>query len=220
MRPAEGATARGRRARLRAEFVLLYLVAPVAMAVALPPSALFPALFVLTALGIALLHATPGFAWRRLWQGGIVPAEAAALAAVTGAVSWAVMQATAPGQMFLLWRMRPELLAAVIVLYPFLSALPQEVVFRALYFGRYGAILPGGRIALMLNAAVFALAHLMFWNWIVLVMSFAGGLVFAHAWTVRRSFPQAVLLHAVAGWVLFTFGMGMFFYSGNIVRPF
>jgi uncharacterized protein len=60
----------------------------------------------------------------------------------------------------------------------------------------------------------------MFWNWIVLAMTFCGGLAFSWAYEARRSFPLAVLLHAIAGWVLFTVGLGVYFYSGNVVRPF
>ncbi len=105
-------------------------------------------------------------------------------------------------------------------LYPLLSALPQEVIFRPLFFRRYGPILPAGAGAIVLNAAVFALAHLMFWNWIVLAMTFVGGLVFAWAYAARHSFPLAVLLHVVAGWILFTVGMDVYFFAGNAVRPF
>ncbi|MFD2440089.1 hypothetical protein ACFSS8_08385 [Paracoccus kondratievae] len=47
----------------------------------------------------------------------------------------------------------------------------------------------------------------------------SGGWVFAYAY-VRRGFPAAWVLHAVAGNVLFAVGMGVYFYSGNVVRPF
>jgi membrane protease YdiL (CAAX protease family) len=181
---------------------------------------MFPVLFAATAVGVALLLRTPGFRARALRDGlaEVTALRLAAMAAATLAVSVAVLAATAPGALFGLARDRPGLLAAVLILYPVLSALPQELVFRPLYFLRYGAILPR-RGALWLNAAVFSFAHLMYWSVTVTVLTFAGGLVFAWAYRVRGSFPLAVALHAVAGCTLFAAGMGMFFYSGNVQRP-
>ena len=59
----------------------------------------------------------------------------------------------------------------------------------------------------------------MYWNLIVLAFTFVGGLVFATAY-LARGFPWVWVLHAFAGNALFTVGMGVFFYSGNAVRPF
>jgi membrane protease YdiL (CAAX protease family) len=219
-RRAMHAAATGGKAWRAAEFAAIFVVAPVVMAVALPPSAMFPALFALTAVGLVLLAATPGFSWRELVRGRIRWGEVAAFALVTAAAAWAVVTLTAPEAAFFLVRHNPGLLLLILVLYPLLSALPQELVFRPLFFRRYGALLPAGPAALWLNAAAFAWAHLLFWNWIVAAMTFAGGFVFAHAYRVRGSFPQAVVMHAVAGNILFAFGLGIFFYTGNIARPF
>lgn len=210
------------RARLAAEFALLFLAAPVAMAVLLPPSAMFPALFGVTAVGLVLLHLTPGFRWNDLTRGWsrISWRLVLVFAAVTAAAGYAVMALTAPGSIFGLARSNPRLLAMIALLYPVLSALPQEIVFRPLFFRRYGPILPPLRPAIVLNAAIFSLAHLMYWNWIVAAMTFAGGLVFAWAYEGRRNFPEAVVLHAVAGVTAFSLGLGVYFYSGNVVRPF
>lgn len=51
------------------EFAALYVGVPLALALAMPPSALLPMLFAVTALGAALLAPTPGFAWRELTRG-------------------------------------------------------------------------------------------------------------------------------------------------------
>ncbi|MEI4471657.1 CPBP family intramembrane glutamic endopeptidase [Frigidibacter sp. MR17.24] len=210
------------RPLLWAEFLGLYLAIPLVIAVWLPPGRMFAALFAMTALGLVLLWRTPGFSWRRLategW-GGVRAAPVLALVAATLAVSVAVLWATG-GALFALPRARPGLWVAILVLYPLLSALPQELIFRPLFFRRYGRLIPGERAAILANAAVFAVAHLMYWSWIVAAMTFAGGLVFAWAYEVRRSLPLAVVLHAAAGGALFTAGMGAYFYSGSVVRPF
>ena len=68
----------------------------------------------------------------------------------------------------------------------------------------------------MASAGVFALAHLMFWNWVAPALSLAGGLIFAAGYLGRGGFALAVALHAVCGWVIFTSGLGGFFYHGAV----
>lgn len=205
-----------------AEFAAFYLALPVAVAVLLPADAMFSVLLAATLAGAVLLHLTPGFRWGELARGwGRIDWRiVAGFSALTAAVAVAIVLLVQPGALFFLPRRMPELALAIVLLYPLLSALPQEVVFRPLLFRRYGALFPDPRAALVLNAAVFALAHLMFWSWIVAAMTFAGGLVFAWAYERRGSFALAVVLHAVAGNILFLVGLGMFFYTGNVARPF
>lgn len=211
------------RRRLSVEFAALYVIAPVGLAVFLPPSAMFPALFAVTALGLLLLHLTPGFHWRELFRGAaqIGWGPVAAVAIATAAVGYAVVQTTTPGSFLALPRRNPQLMLMIATLYPFLSALPQEIVFRPLFFRRYGSLLPEGRGGqIVLNAAVFSFAHLMYWSWIVAALTFAGGIAFAWSYRVRGNFPEAVVSHSVAGVILFALGLGVFFYSGNVERPF
>ena len=206
-------------ARLWAEWGVLYLALPLVIAVVLPPGSMFPALFAGTALGLWLLHRTAGFRWRDLSRGRIDPAVVAVFVAVTIIVALSVAMATS-GDPLRFATANPGFLVLILVFYPILSALPQELMFRALWFRRYAGILPGGWPGIVLNAAVFSLAHLMYWSGIVAAMTFAGGLAFAWAYQRRGSFAMAVLMHALAGQIVFALGLGMFFYAGNVMRPF
>ena len=205
--------------RLRVEWAVLFLALPLAIAVVLPPGSMFPALFAGTALGIWLLHRTDGFHWRDLLQGRVDPAPVAVFAAATLAVALTVVLTTT-GDPLRFAMARPGFLLLVLIFYPVLSALPQELVFRVLWYRRYAGILPGGWPGIVLNAAVFSLAHLMYRSGIVAAMTFAGGLAFAWAYQRRGSFAMAVLMHALAGQIVFALGLGMFFYAGNAMRPF
>lgn len=210
-------------ARLRVEFSLLYVAAPLAMALLLPPRMMFPMLFAVTLVGLLLLNLTPGFRWRDLAQGRerIVPSLVWGIGALVIAFGTLLLWLTQPEALFQIARERPWLLAMIMVLYPVLSALPQEIVYRALFFRRYKSILPAApRLQLLLNAGIFSLGHLMYWSALVLAMTFLGGLAFAWAYERRRCFPMAVILHAVAGNAIFLVGLGLYFYSGNVVRPF
>ncbi|WP_336390888.1 type II CAAX prenyl endopeptidase Rce1 family protein [Paracoccus aestuarii] len=206
---------------MRFEFAALYIGAPLVIALFLPGDALFTALAVFSLAGMGLLWLTGGFRWRILVRGWrrMPWREVAGIALATALASWVILTLTRPEALFVIIRNRPEFLLVIWAFYPILSALPQELIFRPLFFHRYGAILPQGRAALALNAAVFSFAHLMFWSWIVVIMTFIGGWFFARAY-LRHGFPAAFVLHAVAGNILFAMGMGLYFYTGNVVRPF
>lgn len=205
---------------LWAEFAALYIGAPLAMALFLPPGMLFPALALFTIAGLLLLWRTGGFDWRSLIRGRRMPwREIAGIALAVLVAGWVILSLSRPEALFAITRARPEFLLVIWILYPILSALPQELIFRPLFFHRYAALLPQGRAAIALNAAVFSFAHLMYWSWVVAVMTFIGGWFFARAYR-RHGFPAAWALHAVAGNMLFLVGMGYYFYSGNVVRPF
>jgi len=206
-----------RAARLWVEFLVFYLGVPLVLALRLPPQAVWYVLGGTTLVGIALLHRTPGFAWSELLRGlrridgRMVGAMALGTALVAGVLVWWLV----PGQALYLPRHAPRLWLTIMLLYPILSALPQELLFRPLFFRRYGGLMPGQKAAIVANSALFALAHLMFWNWPAVIMTFLGGLIFSEAY-LRRGFPLAVLLHAVAGAIVFTSGLGTFFYHGAV----
>ncbi len=211
-----------RKIRLLAEMVTLYIGVPLVLALALPASTMFTILLGVTVLGLALLHLTPGFHWHDLlhgWHRIEWPIVLGIGVVTLAAGSWLVFLTNREAWFGLLLH-RPGMMITILLLYPLLSALPQELVFRPLFFRRYAEILPATPHAILLNAALFSFAHLLYWSWIVAAMTFVGGIAFAWAYEVRRNFPMAVALHAVSGSIVFIVGLGMFFYSGNIVRPF
>jgi membrane protease YdiL (CAAX protease family) len=208
------------RLLLAVEFAALYLGLPLALALLMPTDWLWPVFFGATALALALLAATPGFAWAELARGWrrLDWRPVVGMAAVTAAVAGALVWALVPGQAFGLPRRDPALWLAIMALYPLLSAAPQEVLFRVLFFRRYGALFPSRRAGVAASAFVFAFAHLVFWNWVSLALTFGGGAIFARAYLGRGGFALAVALHAVAGAIVFTSGLGSFFYHGAVGR--
>jgi hypothetical protein len=218
----EGQIKTATRAQLWTELIGLYVVTPVIVAVFLPTSWMFPVLFLVMFLGLWLLYLTPGFKYSELLRGISVInwPLIAAFTVVTSLICYSVISYFEPQASFGLVRHNLPLLFMIMILYPILSALPQEIVFRPLFFRRYDAILPATGLAILLNSALFSLAHLMYWNGIVAVMTFMGGLVFARSYAMGRNFPQTVLLHAIGGNLIFVFGLGIYFYSGNATRPF
>ncbi|MSU88277.1 CPBP family intramembrane metalloprotease [Rhodobacteraceae bacterium 2CG4] len=210
--------ARRRRLRLVIEFSALFVGVPLTLAFLLPPTAMFTVLGVMTGVGILLLHRTPGFDWAELLRGPVPWPVLLAALALTAAVGVAGTLALFPHMLFFLPKQQPSLWLMILVLYPLLSALPQELLFRPLFFRRYGQLFPSVRIAVWANALLFSVAHLMYADPLVMGITFAGGWLFGWLYAVRGSFGAALLLHAVAGQILFTTGLGILFYSGAVGR--
>ena len=209
------------RRLLWAEFAALSVGAPLAIALFMPGRLLFPALAVFSIAGMVLLWRTGGFDWHSLVRGWRrVPVwQVLAFGLLVGLIGWAIIQITRPDYARPLTAERLRFLGVIWLLYPILSALPQELIFRPLFFHRFGSLFPDPQRAVLVNALVFSFAHLMYWSIVVAVLTFVGGWIFARAY-LRRGFPSAWILHGIAGNMLFTVGMGAYFWSGAVVRPF
>ncbi len=111
-------------------------------------------------------------------------------------------------------RERPGLWALVMVFYPFLSALPQEFLYRRFFFWRYAPLVGEGVGRLLVNALLFGWLHVMYENWPAFILSTLGGLVFAATYAHTRNLALVWIEHALYGQLLFTIGLGRFFYEG------
>lgn len=217
-RAAVGIGADVRRLRLWAEFLVLYVGGPLAVAFLLGHRLLIPLVLTLAALALGLLATTPGFSPRRTLR--LPQRRELFLVAIFGGVtlvaSLALVFVLLPERLLGLPRHDPALWALIMLLYPVLSALPQEVVFRVLFFERYGALFPSPASAVVVNGIAFGLAHLFYMNPVAILASAAGGAVFGYAYLRTRSLLLVTLLHAVAGQAIFTSGLGIYFYHGAI----
>ncbi len=200
---------------------MLFIAAPVIMATDLPSSFMWPALAGIAVVGVVLLSVTPGFRWRDLVSRQALRIDwpvVAIFVVIAVAVCVALTVWLVPERLFGFPQGRTKMWLVVMVAYPLVSAVPQELVFRVLYFERYGALFPSTTVAIAANAGIFGLAHLFYWNWPAVVLTTAAGALFAWAYASRRSFGQACLLHALGGQIVFTVGMGVYFFHGAIGR--
>lgn len=111
-------------------------------------------------------------------------------------------------------RERPGLWALVMVFYPFLSALPQEFLYRRFFFWRYAPLMGAGAARLIVNALLFGWLHVMYENWPAFILSALGGVVFAATYAHTRNLVLVWIEHTLYGQFLFTIGLGRFFYEG------
>ncbi len=212
-----------RTVRLATECLSLYLVAPLATTALLNAGVLqnrdMPlAFFVLFLIALALLARTPGFRWRALRPRSPLPDwKLLALYILISLPSLYLLTIwLIPGGLFGFPRHSPDLWMRVMLLYPLLSVLPQSIIYRALFFARYGPLFPSPVVAVLANAAAFALAHLFFQNWIAVGLCAVGGVAFGWVHGQRGSYWSANLLHVISGWTVFTLGLGRYFYHGAV----
>lgn len=102
----------------------------------------------------------------------------------------------------------------ILLFYPWISVYPQNVIYRAFFCHRYRPILGGGWTLILVNAAAFAFGHVMFNNWVVLLLTFVGGIVFTRTYLKSRSLLLATIEHAMYGLFCFYLGIGVFLLYG------
>jgi uncharacterized protein len=126
-------------------------------------------------------------------------------------------------QLFLAFPERaPELWLRVMIFYPAISVTTQEILYRVFYFHRYAVLFGSyGLAAVVFNALLFAFMHATLFayantpfHWQTVAISFAGGLIFAYRFYRTRSFWAVALEHSLYGDLIFTVGLGMFFFTG------
>jgi len=187
---------------------------------------IFPLLLVtFLVLGGALVR-DPDFETRRLWNRRGFARELRRILAVLTIVapvllfvSWYLAFRTdiLPERGFLrLPRELPVVMTLIAILYPWLSAYPQEVTHRAFFFHRYRPILGEGGRAFAVNVAAFSWLHAPMWNWIALVMTIPAGALFAWTYLRSRSTLAAGFEHAIYGVWSFFCGLGYFVFTGNV----
>ena len=213
---------RASKAQLWIEFIALFVGVPILMAVFFEEiqqqRALFGTVWALALMSVLLLWRTPGWSLKMLFQGPVFSEWRLILGffAFSAVTSSAFVFAINPNMFLWMVFSRPELWIMIMVAYPILSAWPQEVIYRSLFFERYGVLFSSTALLILANGAVFGFGHVFYMNWITISMTAVGGAVMGWAYLRNRSMALAWVLHAIAGNIVFTVGLGRFFYSGNV----
>lgn len=114
-------------------------------------------------------------------------------------------------------RRAPAFWLLVMLLYPILSAFTQEMVFRKFFFFRYRTLFKQNeRLMILLSALLFSYMHIVFLNLIAVLFTLIGGLIFATIYRRHHSLMLVSLEHAIYGNLIFTVGLGYYFYHGAI----
>lgn len=200
------------------EFFALYVALPLAFYVFLPLRYLLPLLLPLGLLAYVVERRRAAAASQSLWR-----PEAVNRANLVPMLRRFVPSAAAITLLVVLWqpellfsfvRERPLLWALVMLLYPLVSVIAQELIYRSVFFSRFAPIFSAMPVMMIANALAFGFAHILFRNWIAPVLCVIGGWYFADTYRRHRSLALVVLEHALYGDFVFTIGLGHYFYHG------
>ncbi|WP_169508951.1 CPBP family intramembrane glutamic endopeptidase [Amorphus coralli] len=209
-----------RRVRLWVELVLLFVVAPpLVFLIARELNVrVFAVMAFVLPIFVVLLIGDRTFSWRAtFWAMPRLRDFAAVLAlfAPLAAALALLVYLTLPGRFLWLPRRLTDLWLTIMIFYPLASAASQEVIYRVLFFHRYEVLFGGHRHAMIAaNAVLFGAAHILFGNWIAIVLTGIGGVLFAWRYERTRSFWPVWLEHSLYGNLVFTVGLGRYLYSG------
>lgn len=222
---------------LTVELMVLFVAMPVCLTYApFPKGYLFPVLWIVAAICLMFLWRSRRFERKRLWNlSEAVPhfprivARFVVLAALLVGVLMLLIPPTPAAEMpqtreqfreagptlwtwFGLIRARPELYAAIMVLYPIFSVLPQNVIYRVFFFHRYSPLLGERWRMVAVAGATFGLGHLMFGNWVAPTLTALGGFLMMDTYRRSRSAAASWFEHTLYGCFVWTLGIGRMFY--------
>ena len=115
--------------------------------------------------------------------------------------------AVEPSLLFLFPLTKPLMWLGICLGYALFSAFPLEFIYRVFFYNRYRALFGTHFVFVLYNSLLFALAHLIFGNNLVLVIAFIGGLLFNYSYSKNQSYLLVSIEHSVFGCWLFTLGM-------------
>lgn len=200
------------------EFVLIFCGLPVVAMVFghLTQGLIIPLLLVLSFYCICTLWRDPKFKRKRLGKLRDLAKHSKHLH--LGFTAWSVWV------VLLVWWFLPQLFLSLpteqpyswlstLFIYPFLSVIPQELIFRTFFFHRYKQLFPHKLLRIVASAACFALAHAFYGNWVAVVVAAIGGLLFGMTYAMTKSTLVVVIQHSAWGLLLFTVGLGNYFNS-------
>ncbi len=123
-----------------------------------------------------------------------------------------------PDHLFGLPQERPWVWLLVMFFYPVLSVVPQEIIFRSFIFRRYAALFPSPNLMIAFSALAFGWVHILLLNSVAVIFSALGGVLFSSTYKKTGSLAAVCFEHALYGCLIFTFGLGYYFYHGQSVH--
>ena len=208
------------RAGRVAEMALLYVAAPFAVDRAVHQEGIpvFIALLPVLAVILMLLSVDRTFSLRRELTRGFSLRQFLYILltfAVGGGIVATYVAQYHPELFLDFPRNRPETYTRIMLLYPLMSVLVQELVYRTFFFHRYGLLFGSWWwAAILLNGVLFGLGHIVIGTPLAIYGTMATGALFAWRYAMTRSFWAVFIEHTLWGALVFTVGLGRYFFTG------
>jgi membrane protease YdiL (CAAX protease family) len=208
-----------RKTLLLSELTLFMIGVPLVLVYLLPPYGILPVVWGMALFCSAVAKKVEKRRFREYWHyAGVTRRELLLVATrfVICAVllGW-VTYTFQPQMLFSLWHRSHGFWLLVMVLYPVLSVVPQEIIFRRYLFTRFEGMMSPTALWLV-SGLGFGFAHIVFRNWVAPLLCAIGGLMFAQTYKRTRSLALVSLEHALYGDFVFTIGLGHYFFHGAV----
>ncbi|MBD3385424.1 CPBP family intramembrane metalloprotease [candidate division KSB1 bacterium] len=202
---------------LIAEFLVLFISFPLVVYTEWFFIPRIPALIVVSIYSLFILLRDKTFRSKKLInldfnkrQLRTVMIRAAAVFFVLTILTWYIK----PELLFTFVKQRPIIWLVVMCLYPFFSAYPQEILYRAFMFHRYKYLFAKSAVMILVSTATFSFLHIIYDNSPAIVLTLLGGYLFSKTYDKSKSLTLVSIEHALYGMIVFTTGLGTYFYEG------
>jgi membrane protease YdiL (CAAX protease family) len=204
------------RTALSFEFLILFVVLPGTFALQPLPWWPLPVLWAAAAYCYVVLRRQPESDRRWHWRLAAVTEQWRSILATFLPAALALTAAIyvfAPQLFFNLPRQRTANWMLIMLFYPALSVVPQTIIYRAFLFHRYGSFLRSRPARILVSAACFSWLHIVLRNPVAPLLTLPAGALFAWRYARTESILASALEHALYGCLIFTVGLGAFFFS-------
>jgi membrane protease YdiL (CAAX protease family) len=201
------------------ELLGIFVILP-AVIYALLPVPILPVLWIVSFLSIWAVFKDKTFDRDSLWRASELKKNYKNLLIqfiLIAAVMIVLVSLFIPDHLFSLIEQKPMFWAFIVILYPLISAYPQELLYRTFFFHRYRMFFKKKWQIITVNALLFGYMHIIFQNWVAVGLTLLGGFLFASIYQKTRSTFFVSVTHALYGDLIFTVGLGPYFYNGTIL---
>jgi hypothetical protein len=203
------------------EFAGVFFGVPTLIALAGPRIPGLLVLWVVSLPCLLFLRRDPEFDRRQLWSFTPLPKGLTGILipfCVNAAILSLAVRHWAPKLLFDLPKTNPVLWALILCLYPVFSVYPQGLVYRAFFAHRYAPIFRSPVALALAGGVAFGYMHIVFRNAWAMGLSLPAGVLFFARYRETRSLMVSSVEHALYGCMIFTIGLGAFFYQGPMPK--
>ena len=192
------------------EFFFIFLILPSAIFFLDSSIIVFLTLYLVFTLSIVILYFDKSFSFTSLrkkvdWKFIII------FSLIFFSLSFFYVILVDKDLLFIFPKTNFELWLLVILIYPFLSVIPQEIVYRVFFFQRYFPNERSFYFLTLLNMIVFSYGHIVFNNVHAILITAIVSPIFTYAY-LKKSFFTCIVLHALGGQIIFCLGLGKYFF--------
>ena len=114
--------------------------------------------------------------------------------------------------LFNLPRANPLIWLLLCTFYPIFSAYTQEVIFRTFLYHRYKSLFSNQWSFVLASGITFGFAHIVYYSPVSMILTLLAGLFLSFVYYKTRSVLFTAILHGLLGIMIFTIGLGHYFW--------